>query len=87
MVFNETQRRSFTKQGFMIVQEFLDKTELEIVRRACDREVKNIVAEMRSKGISEQGINVLDRKYFINNARIQNPKLADIIFSEKTEAF
>ena len=86
MVFNETQRRSFTKQGFMIVQEFLDKIELEIVRRACDREVKKIVADMRSKGISEQGINVLDRKYFINNARIQNPKLADIIFSEKTEA-
>ena len=86
MVFNETQRHSFTKQGFIIVQEFLDKTELKAVRTACDHEVGCIAEDMRSKGILEQGINVLDRKYFINNARIQHPKLADIIFSDKTEA-
>jgi len=86
MVPDEAQRQSFTKHGFMIVPEFLDDAELELVRSACDHEVERVAQDMRSSGVSQRGINILDRKYFISNARLQRPELGRVIFSDKTEA-
>ena len=85
-MIGEKQQRSFREQGFMIVEAFLSDSELELVRTACDAQVERVATEMRRNGITENGINVLDRKYFINNARVERPELASVIFSEKTEA-
>ena len=86
MQIGETQRDSFRTNGFMIVEGFLTGDELDAARAACDAEVERSANEMREQGISENGINVLDRKYFIINARRRRPELREIVFSGKTEA-
>ncbi len=86
MDFHEAHLRTFIEQGFMIVPDFLDDDELELVRTTCDREVERVVQEMRDSGVSQQGISVLDRKYFISGARGRHPELDRVIFSKKTEA-
>lgn len=70
----------------MILPEFLDNAELGVVRTACDRAVERVARDMRSRRVSQQGINILDRKYFISGDRDRQPELDRIIFSEKTEA-
>ncbi len=67
----------------MIVPDFLDASELAMVRNACDERIKAIEQEMQSRGVTRDRINILGKKYFINNARIHNPALKSLIFSEK----
>ena len=86
MQINDAQKESFRTNGFMIVEDFLTGEELDAARAACDAEVERSAREMREQGVSENGINVLDRKYFILNARLRRPDLRRIVFSGKTEA-
>lgn len=69
----------------MVLEGFLTPEEVDLVRNACDDEVERVANDMRAKGMSENGINVLDRKYFINNARLSRPELGRILFSGKVE--
>lgn len=75
--------QQYKKEGFMIVKDFLEDDELEMVRNICDKEVKATEEDMRSRGVKEDRINVLGKKYFINGPRENNPDLKNIVFSEK----
>jgi len=81
---SENQKHQFREEGFMIVPDFLEPTELETIRKICNLSIKKMENDMNSRGIKEDGINVLGRKYFINNTRKEFPELPRIIFSEKT---
>jgi ectoine hydroxylase-related dioxygenase (phytanoyl-CoA dioxygenase family) len=83
MTIPAEQRMSFANNGFMILEGFLTTGEIDLVRDACDKEIERVASQMRSEGVPEDGINVLDRKYFINNARLVRPALLQILFSEK----
>lgn len=84
MQIRDEQRQAFRAEGYMIVPDFLEAGELDAVRRACDDSVAAVEADMKSRGVTEDRINVLGKKYFILNARKQHPALLDIVFSDKT---
>lgn len=84
MKISEKQRQQYLDQGFMIVPDFLTPEELETVRTVCDTRIADIEADMKSRGVTEDRINVLGKKYFIINSRKEHPELKRIIFSEKT---
>ncbi len=79
-------RSSFQNEGFLVLPGFLTKDELAAVCRACDSSVAAIEADMKTRGVTEDRINVLGKKYFILNARKQFSELMPIVFSEKTAA-
>src|SRR3546814_258035 len=84
MKISEQQKKQYQDQGFTIIPDFLDSAELEAVRLACNQSIEAVENNMRAQGIKEDRINVLGKKYFINNARETFPELKRIIFNEKT---
>jgi len=80
---NEEQKRQYVEEGFMIVPDFLSPDELKNVREACDVSIREIEEDMYKRGIKEDRINVLNSKYFINNARDRHHKLKEVIFGDK----
>lgn len=83
MKINEEQIKQYHKEGFMIIPDYLGSSELELVRNICNQSIETVESEMHSKGITQDRINVLGKKYFINNARKNFPELKKIIFNEK----
>lgn len=83
MRISDEQRHQYAEEGYMIVPGFLNPEDLEIVRFACDGSIAEKEAEMRSRGVNEDGINVLGRKYFIPNAHKSYRDLMRVIFSAK----
>lgn len=84
MNISEAQKSNFQNEGFMVVPGFLTEEELASVRAACDRSVAAVEADMKARGVTEDRINVLGKKYFVLNARKQHTALMPIVFSEKT---
>ena len=84
MRLTEQQKNQYREEGFTIIPDFLDSKELDTVRLACDKSIDAIENDMHERRIREDRINVLGKKYFINNARRSFPELERIIFSEKT---
>lgn len=82
----ESQRAQFGELGCMAVPDFLDAAELELVRGVCDASVTEIEADMRARGVTEDRINVLGKKYFVLSARKTHPELLPILFGEKAAA-
>lgn len=83
MNITNQQREQFNSEGYMIVPEFLDANELEMIRDICDTGIKEIEEKMRSKGVTKDKINVLGKKYFINQPHKKHPILKSVIFSQK----
>lgn len=86
MKISDSQRREFGDQGYVLVPDFLTAEQLELVRNACDRSIEQIERDMRSRGVTEDRINVLGRKYFILSPREQHEELNGIVFSSGTAA-
>ncbi len=86
MELTDKQRKQYQEEGFTIVPDFLSSKELGVIRLACDQSIEAIESDMRKRGVKEDRINVLGKKYFINNARKTYPELKGIIFSEKVAA-
>jgi ectoine hydroxylase-related dioxygenase (phytanoyl-CoA dioxygenase family) len=84
MNITKQQKENFTKEGFLIVPDFLTTDELETVREICDNSIQQVEEEMKKKNIKEDRINVLGKKYFIKDVRNKHPEMKKIIFSEKT---
>lgn len=83
MKITEKQKNHFEQEGFMIVPDFLTQEELEKIQAICNASIQEKEEELRSKGVSKDGINVFDKKYFINHARKNHFELKSLIFSEK----
>lgn len=83
MKISQDQKESFEKQGFMIVPGFLNTEELDALRGICDQNIVEVERKMRLKGVVEDRINVLGKKYFILDARKNYKELVRLIFSEK----
>jgi ectoine hydroxylase-related dioxygenase (phytanoyl-CoA dioxygenase family) len=84
ITINSRQKEQYKEDGFTIVPDFLNSDDLKLVRSICDVRIKEIEEEMESKGIVQDRINVLGKKYFIINTRKKYPEINDIIFNEKT---
>lgn len=83
MEISQDQKRHFEKQGFMIVPGFLEAEELDTLRGICDQNIEKIEENMRLKGITEDRINVLGKKYFIPDSRKSHYGIGKLIFSRK----
>ncbi|MBX3178915.1 MAG: phytanoyl-CoA dioxygenase family protein [Candidatus Hydrogenedentes bacterium] len=83
MQISERQCAQFRDLGYLIAPNFLDANELELVRGVCDASVSEIEADMRARGVTEDRINVLGKKYFVLSARKTHPELLPLIFGEK----
>ncbi len=83
MIISNKQQKNFKDEGFMIIPDFLSSKELKLVRDVCDACIKDTEERMRKDGITKDRINVLGKKYFINNVHEKYPEINTVIFSEK----
>ena len=83
MEITKTHQEHYRKEGYMIVPGYLNESELELVRKACDQSIHDLETDMRTKGVTRDRINVLGKKYFVLNPRKHQTVLNDIVFSEK----
>ena len=84
MKISTNQKKHFVEEGYMIVPEFLNQDELELVRNICDKSIELVEKEMVTRNITEDRINVLGKKYFIKDIRKKFPDIKDVIFSNKS---
>jgi ectoine hydroxylase-related dioxygenase (phytanoyl-CoA dioxygenase family) len=84
MKINETQKENYLNEGFLIVPDFLNTSELNTIRKICDTSISEVENEMKSRKITHDRINVLGKKYFIKDVRKKHPELNEIIFNKKT---
>jgi ectoine hydroxylase-related dioxygenase (phytanoyl-CoA dioxygenase family) len=84
MEITEIQKKNYAEEGYMIVPNFLNPGELEILRSACDSTIASVENEMRSKGVVKDRINVLGKKYFILNPRKEHPDMSKIVFGKNS---
>lgn len=83
MEITREQRDRFHEEGLLIIPDYLEGTALETVRAVCDASVNAIERDMRERGVTEDRINVLGKKYFVLSARKNYPELMPVIFSER----
>jgi len=83
MKITEEQKDQYSIEGFMIIPNFLNSKELEMIRNICDTKVAETEGDMRERGVEKDRINVLGKKYFIHQPHKTHPNLKNIIFSEK----
>jgi ectoine hydroxylase-related dioxygenase (phytanoyl-CoA dioxygenase family) len=77
------QRESFERDGYLILEKFLRDDELDLLRSVCDAEVEARAAAMRADGKDADGINVLDRKYFISDVRLRRPEVRPVLLNDR----
>ena len=82
MKITEAHKEHYRKEGFMIVPDYLNPTQLETVRNACDQSIHDLETYMRAKGVTRDRINVLGKKYFVLSPRKDQAVLNDIVFSD-----
>lgn len=83
MNISNKQQNQFHNEGFMILPGFLNMEELKLVQNICDTSIKETEERMKKEGITKDRINVLGKKYFINNVHKKHPEIKSVIFSEK----
>lgn len=81
----EEQARFF-EEGYMILPNALSASELALLRDGCTAAIENQEARMRAAGKTEDGINLLGRRYFISGFREKHPALDQVIFGRLAEA-
>lgn len=86
MHISDEQQSHFADKGYMIVPNYLDEAELVLARQVCDESVAAIETDMRARGLTEDRINILGKKYFVSSARKTHPELLPLIMSEKAAA-
>ncbi len=83
MKIDESQSGNFSKEGYMIIPDFLDQKELSLLRKICDVKISDIEAEMTKNQIKEDRINVYGKKYFIPNVWKKHASLEAMVFTKK----
>lgn len=82
----DKQKMQYQHEGFTIIPDYLDASELAVVREVCDAGIEATEADMKARGVTKDRINVLGRKYFISNPRKDYAALLPLVFSEKNAA-
>lgn len=83
MKITSSQIKAFRNEGFMILPDFLSSGELTLLRKICDKSIREIEGEMLQRGVEKDRINVYGKKYFIQNVWKKYDKLQSFIFNDK----
>lgn len=76
----------FREEGYMVLPGALSAAELALLRDGCTAAIEDQEARMRAAGKTEDGINLLGRRYFISGFRGKHPALDQVIFGGLAEA-
>ena len=81
-MITEDQRFQFQQQGYVVLKKILSESVLGWLQSRCDEAVDWKASGMRSLGIEEEGINLLDKRYFVSGFRQQNAELDRFLFGD-----
>ena len=56
----------YAKQGYLVIENVLDESVLTLARETCNAAVAWKEKQMQGSGINDDGINLLNRRYFIS---------------------
>jgi ectoine hydroxylase-related dioxygenase (phytanoyl-CoA dioxygenase family) len=80
----EEKVQSFHDEGYMILENALDSHLVEIAREECAASIERKEEKMRKQGKTEDGINLLGKRYFIGLPSLFHPRLYELIFNDLT---
>lgn len=80
----EDQKQQYQQEGFMVIEKALDNRMLDFTRRHCDAAVQMIEERLRGEGKTEDGINLLGKRYFISHYTERRPELFETVFNDVT---
>lgn len=86
LVITQAQRTQYHEEGYLLLENVVPDSELNILRDICDRLVEETDCQMGRNGQATSGINHLQRRYFIANRHKNNPPLQRYIFHPILEA-
>lgn len=76
----------YRREGFTVFEGAVGGSELALAREICTRAVAWREEGLRRRGVTEDGINLLGRRYFVPDYREQDPRLEQILFSDTMAA-
>lgn len=80
-VLNADHIATFQREGFIVLERYVQGDILEGLRAACNAEVARQDAEMAARGAAVEGINLHGRRYFIAHSNERHPVLRAFFFS------
>lgn len=80
----ESHRKQYQEKGFFVLERAIPEAQLEMIRRTCDRLVREQEAEMDRQGTDELELSRRGSRYFVFLAYKDHPELAEFIFSDLT---
>jgi ectoine hydroxylase-related dioxygenase (phytanoyl-CoA dioxygenase family) len=79
---SEAQREQYREEGYFILPGVIPEADLRMLRAECDRFIERINAEMDAAGVTVQGLNHRDSRYFIAKRHRESDYLPRFIFSD-----
>ncbi|MBF0289715.1 MAG: phytanoyl-CoA dioxygenase family protein [SAR324 cluster bacterium] len=75
-------KKEFDERGFAVIPDVLSTSELEAYRRVFDCCVRDKDRELDERGVSEDGITLKGKRYFIHFPHRKYPELEHALFNE-----
>lgn len=75
-------REQFREEGYFFLERALSDVDLAALRDECDRWVEKTNADMDARGVTVDGINHRDKRYFIAHAHKESAVLRRFLFGD-----
>jgi ectoine hydroxylase-related dioxygenase (phytanoyl-CoA dioxygenase family) len=82
MTIDSSHIERFENEGYMIIPDYFDQQQLELMRRECQAGIDDIHLEMDKQGTDVLGITHRNLRYFIPHQTDRSKDLHDLTFSE-----
>src|SRR5438034_7355735 len=82
VVVTDEQNKQYAEEGYCIVDRASPPEQLEMLRNECQHFIDVINAEMDAKGVTVEGINHRDKRYFIARRHKDSEKLRSFLFGD-----
>ena len=81
MNISQDQKHKYREEGYFILPQMIDRSNLELLRNECDILIREQEAEMDRLGVDELNLSRRNSRYFIFLASRQRTHLADYLFN------
>ena len=82
VVVTDEQKKQYREEGYCILERAIPPEQLEMLRNECQHFIDVINAEMDAKGVTVEGINHRDKRYFIARRHKDSEKLRSFLFGD-----
>ena len=82
VVVTDEHKKQYRDEGYCILERAIPSEQLQMLRDQCQHFIDVINAEMDAKGVTVEGINHRDKRYFVARRHKDSPELRSFLFGD-----